>query len=216
MVNKITTKKPTKTEVKKKIQDINSQRDDLKKQISDANISTDNSTDAEDIQDTHDNTHLKPSDFQVRSTVLHVSLGVTKKTLNEWTAKFGLKKVSNGIYDLREALPFWRDRILKPSSTLDVKLAATKERQLEAKARMAEITLAKMEDKLIEKDAVVEAWCSRIAEFGNACKALKYRLPPVCAGKSIAEMRVIIDAELDALFANFKRTGKFCETKHGK
>lgn len=148
--------------------------------------------------------------FEVKTSVLAEIIGVKMCTIADWTNKLGLKRARYGIYDLRDVIPFWRDRILKPANGVTENWIDSKERHARAKARMAEINLAKVESSVVDRDHVIEAWCLRISEFGNACKSLKYRLPPILAGKTIAEMRPIIEKELDGIFQNFKRTGKFC------
>ncbi len=137
--------------------------------------------------------------------------GKNPKTITRWNQD-GMPRNSDGTYNLRNVIQ-WREE--KIADTISPGLETEESQKWltafrKERALIAKIERKKLEEKLIPKGDVLDAWAWRLKEVAKGLQALAMRLPPLLVGKSQSEMRSVVDNEQWRMRDNFSRTGKFC------
>lgn len=67
------------------------------------------------------------------------------------------------------------------------------------------------EGALVKRKDVISAWVNRLSDLKQGILSLKSRISHKCVMKSELEVKEVVEKEVDVLFTNFSRQGKFCK-----
>lgn len=144
---------------------------------------------------------------------------VSQSQLSKWIRASDIQNIK-GYINIYELFVFWRNNIHgvekleanKDESENDQPLAELKRKTQAEILRARKLENDKEESKLVSKEDVLEAWCERLSDLRGGLLSLSRRVSHKVAGREEQEAMKIIQDEIDDLFRNFSREGKFCNT----
>lgn len=140
---------------------------------------------------------------------------VSQSQLSKWIRAGGIQNMK-GYVNIYELFIFWRNNIhgveqLEANKEETDKPLAELKRQIQAEILKAKkIENKKEEGKLVSKEDVIEAWCERLSDLRGGLLSLSRRLSHKLIDKTEQEVMEIVQHEIDNLFKNFSKEGKFC------
>lgn len=110
---------------------------------------------------------------------------------------------------MRDVVVWWAENIYEAETNESSEIHTAKLEYWQAKARVEKVKADTLEESVIKKEDVVQAWAFRLKEVANMLAALGMRLAPLIVGKDELESRQIINEETNNIRDNFARKGKF-------
>lgn len=141
--------------------------------------------------------------------------GVDRSMITRWK-KAGMPE-HNGLFCLPECIKW---RLEREAEAMESK-AATPEGEKwltefrKERARMAKLERLKLRGQLLSRQEVVDQWCNRAAEMKQGLLGFSVRLPPRLEGRTLSEIRDVIEEEARRLLESYARPGTYCETRKG-
>lgn len=155
----------------------------------------------------------------IKKTEAEKFFEVSQSQLSKWIRAAGISNI-RGYVNLYDIFVFWRDNIYgvdsleanKDEKEKDQSLAELK-RKIQAEIlKSKKLENQKEEGRLVSREDVLEAWTERLSDLRGGLLSLSRRLSHKVAEKTETEAMQIIQDEIDELFKNFSREGKFCNT----
>jgi phage terminase Nu1 subunit (DNA packaging protein) len=152
-------------------------------------------------------------DIKLQTKQIARLFDVTTATIGNYV-KLGMPKEGRGRFDLFQCHRWWVENILgfekgtsgraETSELLDAKL-----RWYSARAEAAEHRLEVEKGKYLALDAVSDAWAHRVSLVVAGLESLRFRLPPVLAGKTRIEMGETIKKEVRLIREGYYQDGRY-------
>lgn len=158
----------------------------------------------------------KYNEILIKKTEAEKFFEVSQSQLSKWIRQGGLENV-RGCVNLYDLFIFWKMNIhgveqIAPHQTDDGdKPLAELKRKIQAEILLEkQISNKKEKGKLIEKEQVLEGWLNRVSDLRTGLLSLKSRISHKAANKNEIEVTKVVEKEVDDIFNNFSREGKFC------
>lgn len=149
------------------------------------------------------------SSLVVDITTLMRFFRVSKQTVTNWCKDRNCPKIRHGLYDLQAVFEWWVKEYGGVEDSEDAKRIKTEILKLDRDTKA--VKLAQLQETLISRDEIAQAWAARVGEVTSGLMTLADRLPPLLVGKDRGAMREVVDAEIRQLRESYARSGKYCE-----
>ena len=156
----------------------------------------------------------------IKKTEAQKIFSVSQSQLSKWIKEGNLHSSMRGYCKLDEVFEYWKFNkqnvesldVNKDENDQDDMALAEIKRQIQSEIlKEKKINNKKLKGELLEKKDVLSAWINRLSDLKQGLLNLKSRLSTKCALKSQTECAEVIEKEVDQIFINFSRDGKFCK-----
>ena len=157
----------------------------------------------------------------IKKTEAEKFFSVSQSQLSKWIRQGDLTNM-RGYVNLYELFIYWKQNI-HGVEQLEANKDETEHKdtalaEIKRKIQIEILEAKRLENKktkgaLVERSEVIEAWINRLSDLRGGLLQLKARLKSKVAEKNEHEAGELIEKEVDSLFTQFSRKGKFCEYK---
>ena len=149
----------------------------------------------------------------VTTPVCATFFAITASTLRNWKAK-GCPSAGHGLWNLFEVFVWWSDNInASKDESGNTELADIKTDYWRARARTETVKASVIEGKHLPRAELGAEWNYRASIYRAGVLALSSRLPPLLEGKTIIEMREILNDESCKLLVALSKDHTYCPAK---
>jgi len=159
----------------------------------------------------------------IRKAEAEKFFSVSQSQLSKWIREGDVNHM-RGYVNLYSLFCYWRDNkhgveALETNKSEDERDESLAELKRKIQAEILEekkLANKKEKGKLVEKEDVLSAWINRLSDLRTGLLSLKHRISHKAAMQEEQEVSKVVEREVDQLFENFSREGKFCENMDKK
>ena len=143
---------------------------------------------------------------------LCAAFGIVQSATAKWRAA-GCPQAERGWWDLRAVME-WREKRYLDNADFDAEELARRQTLAETvyreeRARRQKLEADALEEKLLTREDVAQAWASRVAEVRSALASLPRRVARDLLGRTEAEIRARLAEEVREICGGYARGGTF-------
>ncbi len=127
------------------------------------------------------------------------------RRIQQLTKEGVLPKIRHGKYDLVATCNAFVRYITRDTKSESKSETQERLRLLSAQADRAELEAAEKKGELVTADGVAEAWLRVGADLRQKILSVPTRSAPVCEGKNVAEIQVIISDNINDALGEFSK-----------
>ncbi len=151
----------------------------------------------------------KMSSFIINTAKTALFFDTTSRTIQRW-AEAKCPQVKRGWFDLKAVTAWWLENIFESKvDESDETIRHYRQQYEKWRSEKVRIEVETTKGNLLDHQTVVNMAVQQVRAIKGGLEALSNRLAPVLAGKSLNEIRAIIDRETRGMLENWSNSGAF-------